>query len=324
MDFNILSGMEAFAEEQEIPSTTEVPMEETVTEEEEIEEIEEIIELTEELVTLTVESARLDRQLGMLLTMGSIAAYAQSENAKIGTGLEALFSKDCMEIAGMYDTENAVATGKAIEAGLEGYKEKMVTTVKAIVEKIRILLESIVYNRDKMNTKIVKATAKLQSVKNLTWKSSKVKVIKFPGEVSDTMVKEVLNGVVMLTKDTVDLSKFDGSKLSPSFVDGSILATLRKKAAQVEEYKTGGNSRSTFTEMQKRIDEAVKKLNETTALKDRFKQLRVVSGKMENAGGAASMSPTKAFSMAASVCSWYGLYYLKTIAAALKVLNQLQ
>lgn len=285
----------------------------------------EMLELAEEAVMLEIAAAQLDKQLSFLGTTGSIAAYAQSEGANISGGLETLFSTSCMAIAGMYDANNAAATGKALEAGLEGYWEKAVNTVNTILEKIRTFLSRVIRSKAALRAKLVKAEVRINGLTKSSWKKEN-KVIKIPGSVTKEAGLLVLtNAGKILKAAEEDLTKFDGKNLDTAFVSGALLGQLRKSAADMKEVKCVGNAKAAAVKALKDAKNALAMMDEVDGQYKLAKSVKAVARKMKDASGKeALMKPTKAFSMAASVYSWYSVYHMKVIAADLKLIAQVK
>lgn len=285
----------------------------------------EMLELAEEAIMLEITAAQLDKQLAFLGTTGSIAAYAQSEGADISGGLETLFATSCAAIAGTYNAKDAMATGKALEAGLEGYWEKAVNTVNTILEKIRTFLSRVIRSKAALRAKLVKAEARVVGLTKASWKKAD-KVIKMPGAVSKEAGELVLNNAgKILEAAKKDLTKFDGKNLDAAFVSGALLGQLRKSAAEVKEVKCRGNAKTAADNALKDAKNALAMLDEVDGQYKLAKSVKAVARKMKDASGKeALMKPTKAFSMAASVYSWYSVYHMKVIAADLKLVAQVK
>lgn len=282
--------------------------------------------MAEAAALLESEVSRAQTQMTFMGTLEAIGEYVKSENAVLSGGLAAVFGSTIERAVGKFDANDVPGTTAAITAGLEGFWEKAVQTINTIIERIRTFLAKVLKTYQGFLTKLTKAEMRLKTANGkgvkLAWKKTK-RILLVPGNVSESVAASSLKSAdSVLEQAKTDITKFSDAGLGADFMNGAILKQMRLLAAKTSEFRCESQA-CDYEKLKKLIADAKANLAALRAVEGSYKlakSLKVVAKKMENTNPGSTVKATKAFTAAASVYSWYGLYYMKNVAYVLSVL----
>jgi hypothetical protein len=205
------------------------------------------IELMEAALLMQTESEELSGLVTLEDNLTDIAASMKTN--QIDAGTEALVGKELLSFCGKFDKTDVPGTIAAVEAGLEGVGEKIMTYIKKLIENMKQFLEKLVFNRDI----IVKSYRKqMQRVKLLGAKAGwakKEKTFQGVGKPSDiagikencALINEVLT---MLNSGVWTMSAAKGGEMA----SGIAVKKLREaaKKSNGETFKCSDESATKF------------------------------------------------------------------------------
>ena len=277
------------------------------------------LDLMEEALLLEGEVSELGEMIKFADNVTGIAASVKEHGIDAGT--EALVGPAMKGYFEKWDAEDAEGTAEVLVAGLEGVGEKIAEAVRKIIERIRQFFTKIMLNETGVRKAYSAQRIRMEGLKNFVWTKGD-KTFKVPGD-CDKGKAEAIYATAWTVLDELKSSEFNiDKKVKPEFLNGSVLKTLRAQDKKTTEFKCASEkAESVWKDLLKAAADALDYVADGV---NNAKVLKSINIKSVEEGTGNSVPPARAASTAASIFSWYNIYYLKVARSNIAILKNIK